>query len=164
MLTLTRLKDFASYDAETGLFIRNRPTGRWDRFPAGTVIGKANRLGYIELRIDGKLYRAHRLAWFYCFGQWPKNEIDHINGNPSDNRIANLREATRSQNGSNLKLSKANTSGLKGVHLHKPGVWRARIAPRKKSICLGLYDCPAAAHFAYVIAAKELFGEFSRTG
>jgi hypothetical protein len=158
MLTQSRLKELVRYDAETGIFTRMRATGRWGRFPAGSAIG-----GCGDIVIAGKTHATYRLAWLYMTGEWPDHEVDHINGDPADNRWSNLRAATHAENGRNLKRSKANTSGLKGVHVHRRNrLWRARIAPSGKSICLGIYNCPAAAHFAYLVASDKHFGEFTR--
>ena len=95
MLTQERLKELLEYDPETGFF--TRLIGRsGPRARSGDVAGCDNGQGYIRIYVDGRPYKGHRLAWFYVHGAWPR-EIDHINGDKSDNKLANLRPATRSR-------------------------------------------------------------------
>jgi hypothetical protein len=155
-----RLKELLSYDPDTGEF-------RWlqsrYRNKVGTTAGCLYSEGYRVIALDRKRYLAHRLAWLFMTGVWPGGEIDHINGNPSDNRFANLREATRQQNGANRRVGSNNKSGFKGVHWHKGDKrWRAQIMVAKRIIHLGSFETPEAAHAAYLIAASEHFGEFRR--
>lgn len=160
LVELSRLRSTLSYDGETGDFF-------WIKLMRGTRVGQKagyrTKGGRVEIRVDGKLYYAHRLAWFFVHGKWPR-EIDHINRDQSDNRIKNLREATSSENNANQKLSVRNTSGKKGVHWHS-GLkkWRARIRVRGRYHSLGCYSDLSNAHEAYAAAAKKHFGEFART-
>lgn len=126
--------------------------------------GQLNPQGYIDIRIARQVYKAHRLIFAYFYGSFdPELEIDHINGNRSDNTIENLRLATRQQNVFNSKLSKANTSGFKGVSLHKKtGLWRAQIRFNNKKMLLGMFEHPEEASAAYEAKAAELFGEYCR--
>src|ERR1019366_3461065 len=94
-LTVQRLKELLSYDRNTGKFIRLKTRGP---YVAGSVAGTVSDLGYRSIFIDGRIYKEHRLVWLYITDKWPAWEIDHINRDPSDNRIENLREATPSQN------------------------------------------------------------------
>jgi hypothetical protein len=112
-LTAEALRELLDYNPLTGIFIhRKLRPGIY----VGDLCGWRDDLGYIHIRIGvGKLYLAHRLAWLYVHGEWPKSELDHVNGDPSDNRIANLREAEHSQNMWNMVAPKHNTSGRKGV-------------------------------------------------
>jgi len=151
------------YEPETGLFfwLSARP-----RIRVGNQAGylKKDR-GYTYIEFDGKSYAAHRLAWFYVTKEWPKNQIDHINGNRSDNRIENLREATNSQNRANSKST--NKNGLKGVKFIpwiKEGgrCWQSQITHNKKVLYLGCYHTKEEAHEVYLKKAKELHGIFSR--
>ena len=99
----------------------------------------------------------------YVYGHWPEKEIDHINCVKDDNRIANLRIATRGDNCHNSSKPRNNTSGFKGVDYHKhTKKWRARITVNDGQISLGYYHTPEEAHQAYCRKAKELFGEFAR--
>lgn len=162
-LTVTRLREVLEYEAETGLF-------KWlvvlsNVVRSGSIAGCLNKYGYRLIRIDGNLYLAHRLAWLYMHGQWPENEIDHINGETSDNRISNLRQATRSQNMQNEKVArKSNKScGLLGVSKNGRG-WKAEIKVDGKKLHLGSYKTPSEAHDAYVLAKGSLhqFSTFGR--
>lgn len=148
------------YDPETGVFtnrVLRRSALPGDR--AGTM--KPN--GYRRIGILKRYYYEHRLAWLYMTGSWPEGEIDHANGDPSDNRWCNLRPATRSQQSANRPLQKNNTTGLKGVQWHKVRKrWMAVITVDRKTICLGFYHTPEAAYEAYCKASDEYFGPFSR--
>lgn len=161
MLTLDRLKDLLAYDPKTGTFTRlvGRPGPNGH---VGAVAGCNNGQGYIRLYVDGKPYKAHRLAWFYMTGEWV-DEVDHRNTVRSDNRWDNLREATRGQNRTNCAAYKNNTSGLKGVSLYRrTGKWKAQIQKSGQKHFLGYFDTPEAAHDAYAKAANDLFGQFAR--
>lgn len=155
---LARLKELLQYDPETGVFTWKRRRGA-KRATAGCY----NRLGYRLIGVDYDLHMAHRLAWLYVHGEWPPSHIDHINGDPSDNRIANLRLATQSQNGANARLRSDNTSGYKGAYWFKPVKrWMSSICKDGKQVHLGYFDTAEQAHAAYMNAAKEMFGEFAR--
>lgn len=159
-LNLDRLKEVLSYDKETGVFIwRSGAPRRLIGRVAGYVTHHGNRL----IGVDGVMYFAHRLAWFYINGGWPKEEIDHKDLNKDNNAISNLREATHSQNGCNKSKLRENTSGYKGVVRHQYGRWQAQIKHNKKMYYLGLFDDPKEAHGAYLTASKELHGEFGRS-
>jgi hypothetical protein len=160
-LTQARLKELLSYDSEAGHFtwLQNRGF----RAVAGARAGYKTKLGYIKMHVDLKLQYAHRLAWLYTTGHWPTHEIDHINGDPSDNRIANLREATRQQNTRNQRIGTRNKSGYKGASWNKrDGVWRAFISRNGKTRHLGTFETAEQAHSAYCRAAKELAPQFWR--
>lgn len=116
----------------------------------------------IRTPVGDVLVPAHRLAWFYAYGVWPQDQIDHRNGIRSDNRICNLREATNSLNKANERRRTDNTSGFKGVHRRENGRWRARIGVGNRRLALGDFDTPEAAHTAYCQAAAQHFGEFAR--
>src|SRR4030095_14944144 len=119
--------------------------------------------GYIKLSVCNKRYYGHRLAWLYVFGQWPNDELDHINLVTSDNRIANLREATKAQNNSNCSVRSHSKSGKKGVDfVQSTGKWRAKISKNRRRIHLGTFNSPEEAHAAYCAAARIHFGEFAR--
>ena len=95
---------------------------------------------YICIKIKGVQYKAHRLAWLYTKGYWPKNQIDHINHNNSDNRIVNLRDASHSENQRNAKRAKTNTSGYTGVHKSNNRKWVVRLSDKSKSVYIGTYS------------------------
>lgn len=156
-ITHARLLELVSYDPETGVFTNRVSRAR--RAIAGAVCGGPNKLGYIDMRIEGFRVLGHRLAWFYVHGEWPVGEIDHIDGNPSNNRLTNLRDVPHMHNQQNVKLRGSTTSGL-------PGAYRVgerykaiiRIAGRSKH--LGYFDTPEAAHAAYIDAKRELHPGF----
>ena len=116
-------KEHFDYDPETGILIWRVKPGQ--RAKIGDVAGKINNRGYRQVGFRGKLYQAHRVIWLIVTGKWPVNDIDHKNGVRDDNRIINLREATRSENNQNMK-SRTNT-GVTGVSLHKKGYYIAQL-------------------------------------
>ena len=146
-----RLRELFRYDPSTGVFLNRK----------GRVMGSTHSGGYLVSWIDGKLYFNHRLAFLYMHGEFPTQGVDHINGNKTDNRIENLRVATKIENGQNRKWpSKANTSGYLGVSFHKQRKkWSARITADNAYKSLGLFDTKEAAHEAY-IQAKKIFHPF----
>lgn len=158
-IAINTLHDKLSYNPETGdLTWRN--TTRWTK--KGKIAG-TNCLGYIKISIDKVIIPAHRIIWAMVYNSWPFGEIDHINGNRSDNRIENLREVTRQQNCMNRSKAINNKSGYKGVSWHSEGnKWQAHISVAGKSIYLGLYKTAKDAHDAYEAAAIETFGLFAR--
>lgn len=115
-LSMETLKHRLLYNPETGVFTRNCLMAGSS---IGSVCGTLKPSGYVIVRVDGRLYRAHRLAWFYQYGEWPDGDVDHINRNRSDNRIANLRQSNRSENLCNSSIRSDNTSGVKGVHFNR---------------------------------------------
>lgn len=139
ILTQKRLKELLSYDPETGIFTWVKPTSR--RVSVGSVCACKDVKGYVVIRLLNKLYKAHQLAWLYTHGCFAK-ELDHINRNPSDNRIVNLRVATRSEQMHNAGMLKNNTSGVKGVSWHKASKkWHVRIWFNGKCKSFGYFDC-----------------------
>lgn len=160
-VTQKRLKEILSYDPDTGFF-------RWKVKPrkgiqAGTIISGFDHYGYGTVKIARKPYGLHRLAWLYVYGEWPSAEIDHINGTRNDNRIANLREATRQTNSVNSRMHKDNTVGFKGVTKQTlADSYCARIKVNKRTIYLGTFPTPEEAHAAYAAAAQKYFGVFAR--
>lgn len=154
MITQAQLKELFDYDAETGNLVWKVDTGKKNF--CGKIAGCIHPSGYRLIRIKGKLCRAHRLIWIYHYGTEPKEHIDHINGNGLDNRMENLREATRSENMQNIKKAhKNNSAGLMGAHKHKKK-WRAEIRLNKMYIYLGTFDTPEEAHIAYLAKKREL--------
>jgi hypothetical protein len=160
MLTAERLREVLAYDPETGVFTRRVSRGPMS---AGSTAGYPDRDGYLMVCIDYQAYFAHRLAWLYTFGEWPSEDIDHIDRNPSNNALANLRPASRSENLANTKARRDNTSGKKGVWWHKSAKkWAAGITVKRRAHHLGLFESIEDAAAAYEHAAKKHFGEFAR--
>jgi len=161
-LTAEWLRELLDYDAETGVFTWLVSAN--NRTKAGSVAGSPHGGGYIIIGVRGRMYLAHRLAWLWVHSEWPPHDVDHINLDKTDNRIANLRLATRSQNKANTLRPFTNTSGVKGVSWHRQGrKWQARIKVNGKNKNLGLFTNIDAAAAAYRHAADEHFGEFART-
>ena len=162
MITHANLQRLLDYDPLTGVFtwrVTMNNNGARKGYRAGT-----KRVdGYRVISIRGERYLEHRLAWFYVNGVWPTRGIDHINRNPSNNAISELRLANQHQNLGNKPKHKNNTSGYKGVHWHgQRSKWVASIQVKRKRIHLGLFTDPKKAHAAYVAAAKQHFGAFAR--
>lgn len=137
---MTDLREIFQYDPETGNIywkIRKQRRGGFTR--PGDIAGTRTE-GRIQIKFEGKFYKAHRLAWFLQTGEWPENDIDHEDNNGFNNRWKNLRKATRSQNNrnGNNKLRSDNKSGIRGVSFRKDtGKWHARFYLNGKAIMLG---------------------------
>lgn len=150
------LKKRLSYDPKTGIFrwrdCKNQPQRN------GSVAGAYNTCGHIQIRIEGRKYLAHRLAWFYVYGEWPDGQIDHRNGVPGDNRICNLRVAKNQiEQQQNQKAAKNNTSGYIGVYWHNnASKWAAHIGYKRSLKHLGLFDDIHEAAQAYLDAKAKL--------
>ena len=157
MLTQQRLKELLNYDPLTGEFTRAITTGYRGCKKAGTQVGTISR-GYCYLTIDNKIYAAHRAAWLYVYGILPTKNIDHIDGDASNNKIDNLRECNQSQNMQNIGKPSNNTSGYLGVCYvqGKSKPWKAQIILNRKNHHLGYYETPQEAHQAYLDAKARL--------
>lgn len=154
LITLERLRETLDYNPDTGVFVWLVTAS--NRAPKGTQAGRDNGNGYRRISIDRHGYYAHRLAWFYVYGEWPENEIDHIDGTGTNNRISNLRQATNAQNMQNVTLYRTNTSGMTGVSWMKSlGKWEAYIWKNCKKIPLGYFDNMKAAGSAYLEAKQS---------
>ena len=154
MIAQDELKNVLHYNPETGIF-----TWRVNRGPAkiGDVSGCPDKSGYIVIGLSGKRYKAHRLSWLYCYGEFPPSQIDHINRVKSDNRIANLRLATNAENKQNTSKQRNNTSGCTGVYFQKNGgKWIAYIKLNNRQIYLGIYNTKEEAILARSSAKKGL--------
>ena len=160
ILTAARLRETLHYDPLTGIFTRKVRTAQrhqvGDR--ADFVVTGNSLKGYHRVTIDSVRYLAHRLAWFYVYGTWPVNDIDHLDTNRGNNRIANLRDVTNQINRENIRAPKAsNKCGFLGVVYHPEAKkWRARIQTNGKGKHIGLYETPEEAHDAYVIAKRKV--------
>lgn len=154
-LTAERLRELLNYDPETGIF-------RWrvnrGNIKAGTVTGcLCKRRGYLLIGIDGIVHLAHRLAWLWMTGEWPSEQVDHRNGVRNDNRFANLREATHTENCHNLGKSKLNKSGYTGVfYWATRDVFIARIGLGGRSLFLGYFDTAEKARDVRLAAKARL--------
>lgn len=155
-ISLEELRSLLKYDANTGqlIWLKNRGT----KTCIGKVAGCVSSGGYLKIYVYGKAYAVHRLVWFMHKGYFPTKIIDHIDRNRRNNRIENLREVTRSENAKNVGVTKANTSGVKGVRFNKASnAWFATIRKDNKKIHLGSFKNIDDAKKAYEDACKKLF-------
>jgi hypothetical protein len=161
MLTQERLKELLHYDQDTGVFtwlISPR-----NNVKSGKQAGTYDRKGYLKILYKRKLYMGHWLAWLYVYGKFPDNEIDHINGNPSDNTILNLRDVTRKQNMENKKVYSNSKSGYSGVTWHsRDKKWNVRIGHYGKRISLGYFDNLSDAIAVRIKAENQTFTHNNR--
>lgn len=152
-ITAQRLRELVSYDEGTGEFTWLVKRGNAD---LGSIAGYTNSNGYRVIRLDGVRYRAHRLAWFFAHGVWPSENVDHINGDRADNRIANLRDITQAENLQNQKRAhNRSKTGLLGAW---PSGKRFHSCVRVngKYHELGRFDTAEQAHAAYLEAKSRL--------
>ncbi len=162
-----RIKNLPSYKQVSDLLSYHPATGtlKWNFPRTKKEVRKVGSYQHGRLRVGlfGQTYHAHRICWFLYYGVEPVFMIDHVNGDPSDNRIENLREATVYNNQHNKGRQKNNVSGFKGVCWNSDSrKWQAGIKVQRKSIHLGLFNTPEQAHAAYAEAARKYFGEFAR--
>lgn len=163
MLTYKRLRQVLKYNPRTGLFIWRKTLslrgieGR----PAGAPHGGIRN--YIKIGIDGRRYYAHRLAWFYVTGNWPDKSIDHIDGDPQNNRISNLRLATFSENTANQSRRAIAATGMRGVYSYSTTgkLFEAKAMYQYRIIRFGIFKTREEAYSAYKAGMKRLFGTFS---
>lgn len=156
-ISCARLRALLHYDSGTGRFSWIAPTNR--RIRAGQLAGCTRSDGYVTIKVDGKIYLAHRLAWLYTHGALPEMDIDHVNGIPCDNRMNNLRLVTDSENMQNLHkpMSSNTTSGILGVSFDaRRKRWVAQIRAGGVTRFLGRFNTPHAADGAYRQAKKQL--------
>lgn len=148
-----QLKEMLHYCPQTGVFswIKAR-----QKIHVGQIAGSDKGDGYRRIKIDGKNYSAHRLAWLYVHGVWPAKCVDHINRQPADNRIENLRCVDWRENAQNLSLAKNNSSGFRGVYFEtKTKRWKVQLRANRKNYFLGRYENLADAANAYAQAATK---------
>ncbi len=152
-LVSERLREVLRYNSETGVFVWITSSG--PRAKAGAVAGSHDGQAYWRIQLDGKKYKAHRLAWFYVYGTWPRS-VDHINGDTLDNRLCNLRAASHAENHQNRRTANKGTKvGTLGVDVHN-GMFRARITKAGKQTHLGYFETPEQAYAAYVEAKRTI--------
>ena len=166
-ITAARLRAILHYDPLTGVFTR-LTSGSGKGMIIGARAGTLKKHGYRTIDIDGRRYYEHWLAWLYMTGEAPPSDklIDHRDTNRSHNAWLNFRLANSVQHVANRRMNKTNRVGLKGVVKHgdarRAKRYGAQIKINYRSRFLGWFDCPAAAHFAYAVAADQLHGEFAR--
>ena len=158
MITQDRIRELFDYNSDTGLFIRKIQSA--SRTKVGEKAGSVNSNGYIVMKVDGKAYKAHRLAWLWWHGEWPKDQVDHINGNKQDNRISNLRVVSNTENCQNvIKARKHSSLGKLGVKFDaRPGRvkrYDARITVNGTRLHLGTFHTLDEAYDAYLKAKMK---------
>jgi hypothetical protein len=176
-LTFEYVKSRLHYDPLTGLFLwklKSPECGeyfwrKWNTQYGGKCAGSklniqvgGSRRTYWRLHLASRDYLAHRIAWLLHYGEWPTNSIDHINGDSTDNRIANLRDCTHAQNHANRSADRGNSTGYKGVSLHACGRYYAQLKKGGEHKLALTYATAEEAARAYDAAAREHFGEFAR--
>ena len=149
------LREAFSYDTNIGQLIWRRPPAH-SRAKVGDVAGCVLANGYRQIMFQKKKHLAHRLIWIHIYGRWPIHFLDHVNGNPDDNRLDNLRECSTAENNRNRR---PRLGRLKGASYHRQsGRWQSHIRGR----WLGHFNSAEEAHAAYCAAAHAQFGEFAR--
>lgn len=152
------LRELFVYDPMTGELMWSR-TGRGRRLDR--KITTTDTKGYLQVSIDSKGYRVHRVIWAMETGDWPQGEIDHRDCNKKHNRMENLRDCSRMENSCNSKPKRSGK--LKGAFFHKPsGTYQSMIFVQGKYRPLGYFKTEIEAHNAYVVAAARYHGEFAR--
>jgi hypothetical protein len=136
-ISSTQLRNLLSYNPDTGIFQWKTPPKRKS---ARGCAGAKDQYGYIVIRVSGKLYKAHRLAWLHYHGEWPSQNIDHINRVRDDNRIVNLRDVAQTQNMRNATFAPSKSGYVGVVWDSARGKWKAQIKVGYKNICLGRFD------------------------
>lgn len=158
-LTAARLRELLHYDPETGVITWRIDVGRWGRVKAGTVVGHPNAYGHLVVNVLGSPMYLHRIAFVLMTGEWPKKNVDHIDGNRANNAWVNLRDVCQQVNTQNRRAATAGKkTGLPlGVSRDaRDGRLRADITIDGKAVSLGRHETPEAAHAAYLEAKRRL--------
>ena len=151
------LRDLLSYDPKSGQLSWRFAHGRHGRIPAGPISNRVDSYGYLRIQLDGLPCRAHRVCWMLTHGSWPVGDIDHINGDRTDNRLCNLRDVDESTNMQNQrKPARNNTTGFLGVCLKRQGHprWVAQLRIKGKTFHIGTFGSPEEAHAAYLAVKR----------
>jgi hypothetical protein len=166
-LTADELRQRLDYDPKSGLFWwKERPGNNWwNSTFAGGPAGWLSGRGYIYINVHRRSYRAHRLAWLWMTGEWPTEEIDHIDGDPLNNTWKNLRQATRNENSRNRHVQANNiTTGIRGItYSSRRSQWIVRVMADKHSHFGGWFNDLESAKLARNTLVRRLHGAFART-
>lgn len=173
-ITVDMLRETLEYDPKTGVFTWKKRCVLWfkddrsmkiwnTKYSGKETFTSNDGGGYNMSSIKGIKVKAHRAAWAIHYGEWPREFIDHINLDPSDNRIVNLRQASNSENMRNSGLRSNNTSGARGVYWCSEKLkWAASIRVNGKNKFLGRFESIDAAKAAYAMGSNRYHGEFGR--
>lgn len=157
-----KLKCLLQYDPVTGVFTWRESKGTAKK---GALAGTVSGQGYVNIKLDGHLYKAHRLAWLWEYGAMPDGPLDHINGKRSDNKLSNLRLATLSENQHNQGMRADNKSGIKGVSWDsKNKYWRAQIKTNGRLIHIGSFSDLNEARMEMEKVREKLHGNYASHG
>jgi hypothetical protein len=157
MLTQERLKCVLLYDKTNGCFTWIGAMKNYKQY--GSIAGTTKASGYRQIKVDGMFYLAHRLAWLYEFGVIPDHQIDHIDGDKSNNSISNLRDVTSAVNHQNKKAARTdNATGLLGV-CKKRNKYRAQICIEGRVMQIGVYETAQLAHEAYIAVKRVIHAD-----
>jgi len=155
-ISAEQVREWYDYSPDSGLFTRR--VQRKSR-PSGSVLAGTLNHGYLRIMVAGRSYSLHRLAFLWMTGHWPSADIDHIDGDRTNNRWSNLRDVDRSTNLQNMRIAKSHnkSTGILGAYLHKKtGRYTSRIRSCGRNVHLGMFDTPQEAHAAYVAAKRQL--------
>jgi hypothetical protein len=159
-IPIARAKELLFYDPTTGILKWREARGRGVK--AGDEAGTISANGYIQISLDGTLYRAHRVAFAIYYGRQPSTELDHVDRDTGNNKIANLREATHFDNQHNARRSRNNSTGVKGVHKRLSGKYQASLLNQGKKLHFGYFCTIDDAKEAVRAARVTLHGDFAR--
>lgn len=163
MIDIPTLEECLSYDPNTGEFHYRLIWWNSHLKPGDRAGSFKKRKGYRQIIFKGRWYQEHRLAWFFVHGRWPVDQLDHVNGDRADNRIANLREATNAQNARNRTTPRNSSTGIKGVHYNKKlEKWVVHAGSGRGKRYVGLYPSLLAAEIARGQASAIFHGKFAR--
>lgn len=159
-MTYEEANELLDYNPKTGALTWKNRMGRWGRIPAGSLATATDSKGYLYVHIGPKNYRAHRVAWLLHYKEWPSKDLDHINRNRTDNRITNLREATRSEQLQNQKKRSDNTTGVTGVSMTINGTYATSVWVKGKKHYVGTFKTMEEAVRKYTEKKRELHSFF----
>ncbi len=164
-LTVSFIQSILDYDASDGTFkwkYRQDASKAWNTRWPGKNAGFARKDGYVLIRINNKRYLAHRLAWFLHHGTWPNLFLDHINKNPNDNRIENLRECTTAENGWNRNAQSNASTGFKNVNVDRNrNKYQVKVSAYGKTHWVGYFNTIEESIEARDKYLKQLHGKFA---
>lgn len=164
--SVKRLREFLSYNPKDGLILWIKAPAYNKQFLVGKEAGSLAENGYVVIKIFGKIYGAHRIAWALKTGKWPSFDLDHKDTKRANNKWANLRRGGYLLNARNRRAKLGTKFGLKGIFYvddrfrRKP--FAAKIVLKGKTKYLGYFHSPEEAHAAYCKAAKEFYGSYAR--